>query len=159
VLIIDGYNLLRTVQNLTEHSSEITDVQICQIINDYLYRTKKKGSLVFDGIGPRDKSPFNNLFCLEIIFSGTSREADDIIETMIVESSAPKSLIVVSSDRRIKRAAEKKKATAVDCVDFWTEILKQLEKKRKRKMEPQAKFTGITEAETEYWLREFGLLK
>jgi hypothetical protein len=159
VLIIDGYNLLRTVQNLTEHSSEITDVQICRIINEYLYRTKKKGCLVFDGIGPKDKSPFNNLFFLEITFSGTSREADDIIETMIVESSAPKSLIVVSSDRRIKRAAEKRKATAVDSVDFWTEVIKTLEKKRKRKLEPQAKFTGITEAETEYWLREFGLLK
>ena len=159
MLIVDGYNLLRTVQNLTEHSSEITDIQICQIINEYLYRTKKKGCLVFDGIGPRDKSPFNNLFCLEIIFSGTSREADDIIETMILESTAPKSLTVVSSDRRVKKAAEKRKAKAVDCVDFWTEMLKQLERKKKKAAEPQVKFAGITEAETEYWLREFGFIK
>jgi predicted RNA-binding protein with PIN domain len=147
------------VQGLLEQSSEISDIQLCRIINDYIYRTKKKGCVVFDGIGPRIKDAFNNLFNLEIIFSGTSQEADDIIEKLILESTGPKDLIVVSSDRRIKKAAEKRKATAVDCVDFWTEVIKQLEKKKKKAAEPQAKFIGISEAETEYWLREFGFIK
>jgi len=159
VLLIDGYNLLRSVQGLLEQSSEITDIQLCRIINDYIYRTKKKGCVVFDGIGPRIKDAFNNLFNLEIIFSGTSHEADDIIEKLILESTGPKDLIVVSSDRRIKKAAEKKKATAVDCADFWMEVIKQLEKKKKKAAEPQGKFIGISEAETEYWLREFGFIK
>jgi len=159
VLIIDGYNLLRSVQGLLEQSSEISDIQLCRIINDYIYRTKKKGCVVFDGIGPKIKDAFNNLFNLEIIFSGTSHEADDIIEKLILQSTGAKDLIVVSSDRRIKKAAEKRKATAVDCVDFWTEVIKQLERKKKKVAEPQAKFIGISEAETEYWLREFGFIK
>jgi uncharacterized protein len=159
VLIIDGYNLLRAVQNLLEQSSEITDVQLCRIIGEYLYRTKKKGCIVFDGIGPRDKAAFNNLFNLEVVFSGTNREADDVIEKLILEDTAPRNLTVVSSDRRIKTAANKRKATAVDCIDFWTEVIKTLEKKKKRQVEPPGKFIGISEAETEYWLREFGLLK
>lgn len=159
MLLIDGYNLLRSVQGLLEQSSEITDIQLCRIINDYIYRTKKKGCVVFDGIGPRIKDAFNNLFNLEIIFSGTSHEADDIIEKMILESTGPKDLIVVSSDRRIKKAAEKRKAESIDCVDFWTEVIKQLEKKKKKAAEPQAKYIGISEAETEYWLREFGFIK
>lgn len=159
MLIIDGYNLLRAVQNLTEHSSEITDVRLCQIIGEYLYRIKKKGRIVFDGIGPRDKTPFNNLNNLEVIFSGSSHEADDIIEKLILNDTAPKRLTVVSSDRRIKAAANKRKATAVDCVDFWMEVIRTIEKKRKKQVEPQGKFIGISEAETEYWLREFGLIK
>ncbi|MGD0784983.1 MAG: NYN domain-containing protein [Sedimentisphaerales bacterium] len=159
MLIIDGYNLLRSVQGLLEQSSEISDIQLCRIINDYIYRTKKKGCVVFDGIGPKIKDAFNNLFNLEIIFSGTSHEADDIIEKLILQSTGAKDLIVVSSDRRIKKAAEKRKATAVDCVDFWTEVIKQLERKKKKVAEPQAKFIGISEAETEYWLREFGFIK
>lgn len=159
MLIIDGYNLLRSVQGLLEQSSEISDIQLCRIINDYIYRTKKKGCVVFDGIGPRIKDAFNNLFNLEIIFSGTTHEADDIIEKLILQSTGAKDLIVVSSDRRIKKAAEKKKATAVDCVDFWTEVIKQLENKKKKAAEPQAKFIGISEAETEYWLKEFGFIK
>jgi predicted RNA-binding protein with PIN domain len=159
VLIIDGYNLLRAVQNLTEQSFNITDIQLCQIVAEYLYRLKKKGCIVFDGVGPRDKSGFNNLFNLEVVFSGTSREADDVIEKLILENTAPKSLIVVSSDRRIKTAANKRKADAVDCVDFWTEVIKQLERKKKKQAEPQGKFAGISDAETEYWLREFGFIK
>jgi predicted RNA-binding protein with PIN domain len=159
VLIIDGYNLLRAVQNLTEQSFNITDIQLCQIVGEYLYRIKKKGSVVFDGVGPRDKSGFNNLFNLQVVFSGTSHEADDVIEKLILENTAPKSLSVISSDRRIKTAANKRKADAVDCVDFWTEVIKQLERKKKRPAEPQAKFVGISEAETEYWLREFGFIK
>ncbi len=159
MLLIDGYNLLRAVQNLTDQSFNITDIQLCQIIAEYLYRIRKKGCVVFDGIGPRDKSGFNNLFNLEVIFSGTSHEADDIIEKLILENTAPKSLSVISSDRRIKADANKRKADAVDCVDFWTGLIKQLEKKKKAPAEPQSKFVGISEAETEYWLREFGFIK
>ncbi len=159
MLIIDGYNLLRAVQNLLEQSSEITDVQLCRLIDEYLYRTKKRGQIVFDGVGPKDKSGFNNLRELEVKFSGTSREADDVIEKLIREDTAPRNLTVVSNDRRIKTAVNKRKATAADCVDFWTEVIKQLEKKKKKQVEPQGKFYGISEAETEYWLREFGLLK
>ena len=80
MFIIDGYNLLRAVQNLLEEPSDITDVQLCRIVGEYLYRTKKKGSIIFDGIGPRDKTGFNNLFNLEVVFSGAGHEADDVIE-------------------------------------------------------------------------------
>jgi len=159
MIIIDGYNLLRAVQNLLEQASDISDMQLCRIIDEYLCRTKKRGQIVFDGVGPRDKTGFNNLRDLEVVFSGTSREADDVIEKLILENTAPRNLTVVSSDRRIKTAVNKRKATAADCIDFWTEVIKQLEKKKKKQVEPQGKFYGITEAETEYWLREFGLLK
>lgn len=159
MLIIDGYNLLRAVQNLTEQSFNITDVQLCLVLGKYLYRIKKKGRIVFDGIGPRDKTAFNNLRNLEVVFSGSSHEADDVIERLVLENTAPRMLTVVSSDRRVKAAAKKRKATALDCVDFWTDVIKIFEKKQKRQVEPQGKFIGISEAETEFWLREFGLLK
>ena len=159
MLIIDGYNLLRAVQNLTEQSFNITDVQLCLVLGEYLYRIKKRGRIVFDGIGPRDKTAFNNLRNLEVVFSGSSHEADDVIERLVLENTAPKMLTVVSNDRRVKAAAKKRKATALDCVDFWTDVIKIFEKKQKRQVEPQGKFIGISEAETEYWLREFGLLK
>ena len=46
----------------------------------------------------------------------------------------PKMLIVVSSDRRVKSAAKRRKATALDCVDFWTDVIKIFEKKRKNRL-------------------------
>ncbi|OQA03114.1 MAG: YacP-like NYN domain protein [Planctomycetes bacterium ADurb.Bin401] len=99
------------------------------------------------------------MFNLEVVFSGPNREADDVIEKLIQQNTAPRNLSVISSDRRIKQAAEKRKATPVDCVDFWMKVLKQIEKKQKQQAEPQEKFIGLTNAETEYWLREFGFIK
>jgi predicted RNA-binding protein with PIN domain len=159
MLLIDGYNLLHSVRSLLDQSAEITDDQLCRVIGEYLYRTKGKGSIIFDGTGPKDKSVFNNLFNLEVVFSGPNREADDVIEKLIQQNTAPRNLSVISSDRRIKQAAEKRKATPVDCVDFWMKVLKQIEKKQKQQAEPQEKFIGLTNAETEYWLREFGFIK
>ena len=100
-ILIDGYNLLRAVQNLTEQTSDVTDVQLCFILSRYIGIVKTKGVIVFDGIGPRDKTAFGNLTSLEVVFSGRSKEADDIIEKLVLENSAPKSLTVVSSDRRL----------------------------------------------------------
>ena len=159
MLIIDGYNLLRAVQNLSEQTAGVADTQICHIISRYLTLTKSRGAIIFDGVGPRDKTGFNNVANLEVVFSGRSKEADDIIEKLVLQNSAPRSLTVVSSDRRIKSAANKKKATAIGSVDFWNEVIKTLDKKAKIKSEPPAKYLGISEAETEYWLRLFGLLK
>lgn len=159
MLIVDGYNLLRAVQSLLEQDTDFADINLCRMIDEYLFRSKKRGQIIFDGIGPKDKAPFNNLRNLEVVFSGTSREADDVIEKLISQDSAPKNLSVVSNDNRIKAAANKRKADAVDCIDFWTQLLKELERKKKKQVEPLGKFYGISEAETEYWLREFGLLK
>jgi hypothetical protein len=159
VLIVDGYNLLRAVQNLSEQTVGVTDTQICHIISRYLGITKKRGAIIFDGIGPRDKSGFNNLANLEVVFSGRNKEADDVIEKLVLVNSAPRSLTVVSSDRRIKAAAGRRKSTAVNSIDFWLDMLKTIDKKTKKKSEPPEKYLGISESETEYWLRVFGLLK
>jgi predicted RNA-binding protein with PIN domain len=159
LFLVDGYNLLRAVQNLSEQTAEITDAQVCHIINRYLSIIKSNGSIIFDGIGPRDKSVFNSLGRLEVVFSGRNKEADDVIEKLVLVSSAPKSLIIVSADRRIKAAANRRKATAINSIDFWLEMLKTIDKKAKKKSEPSEKYFGISEAETDYWLRVFGLLK
>jgi hypothetical protein len=158
-ILIDGYNLLRAVQNLSEQTAGIADAQICHIISRYLGITKNKGAIIFDGIGPRDKSVFNNVANLEVVFSGRNKEADDVIEKLVLINSAPRSMTVVSSDRRVKAAANRRKATAINSIDFWLEMLKIIDKKAKKKSEPAAKYLGISEAETEYWLRLFGLLK
>jgi hypothetical protein len=159
VLLVDGYNLLRAVQNMSEQTAGVADTQICHIISRYLGIKRSKGAIIFDGIGPRDKSVFNNIANLEVVFSGRNKEADDVIEKLVLANSAPRSMIIVSSDRRIKAAANKRKATAIDSIDFWLEMLKTIDKKAKKKSEPAGKYFGISEAETEYWLRLFGLLK
>ena len=155
--LIDGYNLLRAVQK-TEEFSTLTDVQMCRAISDYLSSVRDHGHVVFDGIGPPDKAAFGGIPGLEVYFSGASCEADDIIEDKIFDNTAPKSLVVVSSDRRIRQAAAKRKAIDVPADLFWQTLLARLEKQANRPApEPMEKRLGLTEREADLWIDLFDL--
>jgi hypothetical protein len=93
---------------------------------------------------------------LEVSFAGLKTDADSIIEDRIRVNTAPKRLTVVSTDRRLRDAARARRATIVKSQDFWYNVQKQLSRRKETK-EPPEKRRGLTEAETERWLRLFGL--
>jgi len=154
-IIIDGYNLLRWVQNIEEYQY-LDEAGLCRFISEYLVRVRSHGEIVFDGMGPRDKSELGGIEKLEVYFSGENFEADDIIEEKIEDYSAPKKMVVVSTDRRIRAAAAKRKSTAVTSDVFWLSMIEQLDKKKPTPM-PKEKRHGINEGETDAWLDEFDL--
>jgi uncharacterized protein len=157
-VLIDGYNLLRAIEKLG--LVEITDIKMCHVISRYLKSNDEWGVIVFDGVGPRDKSAFR-FSHVDIVFSGASRDADTVIEKEIAESSAPKRLIVVSSDRRIRFAAKKRDAQDIKSDIFWHQIIQfmAIQSRERGRTEPREKFEGISEAETEQWLKIFGFKK
>ena len=55
----------------------------------------------------------------EVRFSSMYREADDLIEELIRRESRPEKLTVVSSDGRIVRAANRRKATPLSNEAWW----------------------------------------
>ena len=154
-VIIDGYNLLRSIQNI-EESTFISDIGLCRILDSYFGLAGDKAEIIFDGIGPPNKSEFSNIKNIEISFSGRTSDCDTIIEHRIQDSTAPKRLTIVSSDRRLRDAARRRKAASVKSEDFWEMMKKQLSRRRPGK-EPAAKRSGLTESETELWLETFGL--
>jgi len=155
-VIIDGHNLLHSIQKRGEESESISDVGLCRIIGRYLKLTGQNGEIVFDGTGPRDTSGFDNISNLEVFFAGLGSDADTVIEDKIKVNTAPKRLTVVSSDRRLRDAARARKATAVKSEVFWNNLRRQLSRKEAFK-EPTAKRRGISEGETKQWLKFFGL--
>ena len=156
-ILIDGHNLLYAVKSITDGQIH-GEIQLCNFLSDYLRQARQRGEIVFDGTGPRDKSGLSGTANLEISFSGAYTEADAIIESRIRESTAPKRLTVVSNDHRLVKAAKARKAVAVTADDFWGQVFKKLTRKR-REPEPQSKRIGITEGETEFWLKFFKLDK
>jgi hypothetical protein len=154
--IIDGYNLLHSIQKSDEHFAGSGDVLMCKVLNTFLRRNGEKGQIIFDGIGPPEKSGFENLSNLEVIFSGPRIEADEVVEDKIKTSSAPKGLTIVSDDRRLRAAAKKSRAASIKCQAFWRSVLEQTKSKPSPK-EPREKRFGITEGETEQWLEFFNL--
>ena len=155
-LIIDGHNLRWSIQKASEESNSITDLQLCHIVGRYLKLIGERGEIVFDGVGPPDKGGFENIGNLEVLFAGLASDADTVIEDKIRASTAPKRLTIVSSDRKVQAAARARKAEVVKSDVFWTNLQKRLSR-RKTVREPSAKRWGLSESETEQWLRLFGL--
>jgi predicted RNA-binding protein with PIN domain len=156
MVIIDGHNLLHSIVKISDDSSSIGDLQLCWIISRYLKAAGETGEIIFDGTGPRDKSQFDNIANLEVLFAGLGTDADTVIEDKIRANSAPRRLSIISSDRRLRDAARTRKATAVKSEIFWDNLQKQLRQKKTVK-EPEAKRSGLTESETRQWLDIFGI--
>ena len=157
-VIIDGHNLLWAVQGIEDDSS-LTDIGLCRILDRYFAIVKQQAEIIFDGPGaPGNKTEFAGIRNLQVSFSGRASDCDTVIEQRILDSTAPKHLTIVSTDRRLRDAADAAKAISVKVEDFWDEVKKQLSRPRPDK-EPPGKRSGITESETELWLKIFHLEK
>jgi predicted RNA-binding protein with PIN domain len=156
MIIIDGHNLLHSIAKKDQESGPISDVQLCRMISRYLKAIGETGEIIFDGTGPRDKSQFDNITNLEVFFAGLGSDADTVIEDKIRINTAPKRLSIVSSDRRLRKKAQARKATAVKSEVFVDNLQKQLRRKKPVK-EPEAKRSGLSESETNQWLDFFGI--
>lgn len=154
--VIDGYNLLRAIQRSDEAFESLKEVGLCRILSQYLGDIRDHGHIIFDGIGPPDKSELGGIKDLEVYFSGADVEADDLIIEDIQENTAPRKLVVVSSDRKLRTAAARRKAVPVRSELFWIGLMQRLGRD-KPTPEPPEKRRGITEMEADEWLKYFDI--
>jgi predicted RNA-binding protein with PIN domain len=87
----------------------------------------------------------------------TREEADDRIEWVIAHDSAPKRLVVVSDDRRLRQAARRRGCPSWACDEY----LEWLEKRRRARAGPPAseKPSGVGPVEADRWQSAFGELE
>ncbi len=154
-VIIDGHNLLWSIQS-SEDNASITDAGLCRILDAYFGMVREKAEIVFDGTGPPNKTEFGLVSNIQVAFSGRNSDCDTVIEHRILASTDPTHLTIVSTDRRLRDAAAARKAKSVKSEDFWNNVKKRLSRKRPNK-EPAAKRSGLTESETDLWLKTFGI--
>lgn len=101
---------------------------------------------------------------LSIVFAVEDEDADARIERLIGEHSAPKKLTVVSSDRRIRLAANRRRSAILTADEFWVRM-------HSRRKEPLSASGGHVEApspverapaerraEADHWIEMFGHL-
>ena len=80
-----------------------------------------------------------------------------MIEELLEQYRAPRSLLVVSSDHRVQRAARHVGASFLDSEEWYSERLAICRERRAAADDAAAKPTGdLTADELNYWLREFG---
>jgi uncharacterized protein len=165
-LIIDGYNLLnatgiagqgRGPRRLEQARQALLNTLVESLPADEVPKT----TVVFDA----SESPWGvqrqlSHRGISVYFAAKEDDADSVIERLIAAHSAPKRLIVVSSDHRLQRAARRRKATAIDSDIWFNQLLRDRADRTASKSaanEPPKPEGPYSPGEVERWLREFGL--
>jgi predicted RNA-binding protein with PIN domain len=122
-----------------------------------------QATVVFDAtVPPGDFSVVSTYRGIEVVFALGDENADARIEQLIAGHPNPKSLVVFSSDRRIRQAATRRRARSSDADTFW-ELIDDL--KARRVEMPEAERAGGAQApnrapaaeadDTAFWLEAF----
>ena len=122
-ILIDGYNLLYASgvfgtggRTSLEASREALLDWLGDVLSD---AQRPRTTIVFDACAAPPGLPRSGeKHGMRICFAPRGCEADELLEELIRDHSSPRSLIVVSSDHRIQRAARRRRANPVDS-DQW----------------------------------------
>jgi predicted RNA-binding protein with PIN domain len=154
-LLIDGNNLLYA---LAEVDRQLSRAAMCEVIHLYCQAAGTSARVVFDGPEPLPDVAAQIAAQPDVAVSyAAPRSADEIIVEQIAADSAPKRLVVVSTDRQIRKAARRRKCQSVRSEHFAARIQKTLNQPpAPRPVEPEEKRKGLAPEQTRRWLREFG---
>lgn len=156
MLLIDGYNLLHATDLFGEGaaagtlqgSREALLAFLARALNE---RERHKTTIVFDAAGAPPGLPKTVPWeGMTARFARGYDDADALLEEIIEEHPAPKSLVVVSGDRRVQRAARHRGAKVVESQEWFDEL-------RRRGAPPQSvgKSKVVPIEDTSYWIEQF----
>ena len=160
-LVIDTYNVLHVTGVLPPELAGPDAVKLAGLIR----RSRWSGAdvrLVCDGTAgnlvlPRELAEGS---AIRLVFAGHGPDAADImIERIIVADSAPRTLLVVSSDRRILTAARKRRCGLLTSEQFLERLADDASVGGRSSGEAggEGGDAGTVDRETSaMWLREFG---
>jgi len=174
MLLIDTSNVLHVTGVLPSHLVGLDVPGLARLISTSRYG-KRRAVLVSDGVGPRASSgpgvggggdeslaPVNTapsgreIAGLDLVYAGADREADDVIELLIARDSAPRRLAVVSTDRRLIRAARRRRAQSITSEVFLGHLVDDSEKPKAKPLPGFAAQVPLNEYAVGYWMALFG---
>lgn len=161
-LLIDGYNVLYEVGILPRRAGpgqlERARLALANILAYSLpTRQLARTIVVFDARGAPAGLPREVMHRgLLLRFADPGCEADELIENLIRTDSAPRRLLVVSSDHRLQKAAKRRGGSAVDSGLWFKRLVARRRSHGKTdRPEPDAKPLPCA-ADLAAWLQFFG---
>jgi predicted RNA-binding protein with PIN domain len=93
---------------------------------------------------------------MTILYAVDYADADSLIEELIQSDTSPRSLLVVSSDHRIQRAARRRRAKYIDS-DLWYGDLcrRRSTYLQNRSQQVEKPAVPLSDAEVAYWSQQF----
>jgi predicted RNA-binding protein with PIN domain len=156
-LLIDGNNVLCTT--MPPSLAGLVELDLCRLVAASGL-AEDGATVVCDGVQRGRGDPALAANGVELVYSGAGRAADSVILDRIERDTAPRRLIVVSSDREIQRAAGRRRAGVWDSPRFLHELVAALAavRQRRARIGPGKLQTGtLGEVDVARWAREFGL--
>lgn len=158
-LLIDGYNLLH-VTGLFGSTFEASRAALLNFLAAALDTDERSGTtIVFDAAEAPPGLPSEYTVAgIQVYYARGYDSADALLEELIAAHHTPKKLTVVSSDRRVQRAAKKRKALAVESHAWYHQAADRLQGRRKGRPDlPDVKpDVPLTPGEVAVWMRVFG---
>ena len=158
-LIIDGYNLLHAAglaraQYGPGDLARQRHALLFKLARRLMTDERQRCTVVFDALDapPNLQARFKHEE-MTVLFAMPGQEADEVIERLVSQHSAPRRLTVVSSDHRLQTAISRRRGIGIDSEVF----LKQLESPQ-RQIGPVQRPAGpssSTDQDLGFWLREF----
>lgn len=168
MLIIDAYNVLNVDGVLPAHLAAPDLVELVRLVRTSRY-ARTNPVLVCDGhlsralqanmpVKAAGRATNVRLDGVQLIFSGPGQEADDVIERLLAHHSGSASLLLVSSDRRLQRAARRAGGRYREASAFLGDLAADAALPRTTLGKPEfARRTPLSKGELAIWMQEFGL--
>ena len=131
-LLIDGYNLMHAAGIARERYGpggleRARDRLLAELRGLLTPAERVRTVVVFDARGGgHSYRSTTHRYGIRIEYPASQYEADDRIERLIREHSAPRSLLVVSGDRRLHRAVHKRRGEAENSAAFLARMQRRL---------------------------------
>ncbi|WP_166821466.1 NYN domain-containing protein [Thalassoroseus pseudoceratinae] len=167
-VIIDGYNLMHAA-GFAKHRygpgglERAREQFLRALVGMVTPEMQPRTTVVFDAFdSPGNDQRKSRRESVTVVFAGAGGDADSLIETLIAEHSAPRQVRVVSDDRRLKRAARKRKARPWSSLDYWEKLVEHADRRSRLPQESEVapeKYEGQpAPAEVRHWLNIFGAI-
>ena len=160
-LLIDGYNLLHATDIFGSEPGNFQQTR--EALLDVLAATlqpseRKEAIIVFDAADAPPGLPSTMEHeLISVRYARNYPDADTLIEEIIENHRAPRSLMVVSSDHRVQRAARRRGASYVDSDQWYEELSRRhvVNKHQHLSNRPEKPTSEMSAAEIARWVREF----
>jgi len=162
-LLIDGYNLLHVTDIFGKGSGPGGFQRSREALLRFLAASispaeRKQTTIVFDAthapLGLPDTMTQEEML---VRYARDYPDADTLIEELIEKHDAPRSLLVVSSDHRIQRAARRRRAKFTDSDLWYTKLWQQRVQQRTAQNQrvPEKPVGKLSATEISYWVKQF----
>jgi predicted RNA-binding protein with PIN domain len=145
-LLIDGHNLIGKMEGVSLADPD-DEAALVQRVRRYCLRHRRRATVVFDSGLPGGPSRTLSSPEVKVIFAPTGSNADALIRHLLRQERDPAGLLVISSDRAIRAAAQARGARAITAEAFARQLTLPA---RGEAEKPE------TAGDVEEWLKVFG---